>query len=1769
MAIANLTREVTLGDSDFLGMPVMHHISDAGYWYYYHPSDYDSNNVLTGNSIVSYEWDTILPVVSADRLSGTTNNIELDGTITFIDDSTNGVYDANTQVRYHGGCIQDIGPGQNDITNQTENDAYMFAHIGTFGDDNTSATGPSGGSLEDDAFYWDRLYQANAGGDWAFYQYHKHLPSNYSKYDDGRIVFGSDGYIRPADKQFGYLINILAKQGPNAYSVPLARIHTPSVGGAHNSHNDVTLPNTAGINYLPGGILKGGSNRFHAFYMSKTTNGWNLYSRTYTSSSGSFTPEVNYGDQTEIADAVFNPYASGNENAEGTQSSYSFRASSGHVFGSKVYVPVVTEAAVRSNLTAEVTDIVGGGIVYAVTVGKDRQGSHAERNQPTIYMKVGDTLTFENSQYLAHPMYIRTATGVGNNSHNVAGASGGGSSGSTLTFTPTSAGTVYYVCSLHNNMHGQIIVGELDGTFDQQIWSFTDANTISPGTLNKIDLPFQYQAQPYKPDCYISSVGSNLYIAASGGLQGGAQLFSCGLSVLDSGGQLAFEGNIVTNDSNDYLRMHGFKYNASTTKFFTLLSGVNGAVGNYDGKGLYSFDLAGGAFNGYPHMSYDTTTGAFTTRQALQAGHLVYNHSTAQIEYNTGTEPEGIATGTSIIQFDTASPQFFNLKEINTGNSEEYYFQGIYLEDGRKALVGRLEGHPETTGAENTGDLLLTIVDNENNSVSYTWGKEGDNFVTGVIEDKENGKLVLSGYSKGELAPKGDQWVHGWGRNVHQSNDSANMKLFDVAREDSANGIFYTVGQDYINNIPIVEAWDKDYNHYKSLKMDFGPDSSQLDNIDILNDEKAFVSGYTYNATNKRTGLISKIDLKTNTVDWVKGLYQGTNVHKITDHCTVYKDGTEYTVGFIENNSYTDDSDATFNHGLIFLMDGNGNVTVSKSTEALPGASHTPNLHIERIQAGEYNTGDFFFCGSETRGTSRAPMWGYGNVFTSDLIHFNTRRLDTIGATISGSTTANWQQRESVFNDIGVLKYYDDSNKYDIVVVGQTEDLTLTDGDSNGKGGYGLPLIEKHTIYADSAGASITKHNTTLRWAKTYQSKYGKLNSFQSVLVEDSDKRDWWWNEENFFHNGQVRFIVAASGHDLDSNASHPDYTADILMNRDTLFAMINDSDGSLEWANTLGHMGNDDINKSMVWDGHNRNLITVGSSTSHSVGEDGVLFRLWKDGFGTGVYHTDQSTSNAYYYDSSYIYPTDFTFAGEYDSNTFPNTSLSTLQVSVGLSSSLTSNADKIVHTEYNGSYGANGLFTAFLGVVDQRDLQDFKNTDQFIRESQAGKIVHRVPDDFFKIHQVSTVGDATADDGNIFAYDVIKSRDLEYYYLGGQVSGNIARTNDGLSGVYDYTLLQWDIASQQFRFWQNGTAQDEEIYAITELTGTALLITSPAVAGQGRTTGQVVWTPDTAGTYYYQCGIHNIMGGQLVVTNTQSGINTYDIDVSNNGAIAYRMTGSDRNGAINSSTNNPTITIDTGDTVRFNVDASGHPFYLQTAAGTGGSKNGHIAFCGRTTGQLGTDIGSPDSDTPLFGGYDLFLGIFDPNAWVAEYYNQGSGFNDKAMNLHDLHPRIPNTLALTYTSFGSVNGSPTFGSEDIGVITFNYDTDSWSPGFQIGSETSEEIDQNGKPSTLLPDGRLAIVCNTAGTFADDTITYGSKDMGLAIFNFDSDGLGNYLGWSRYQIGSGSADFSYSIDNNGSAFLITGYSEATWDKAVSGVFVEFDPERNLLGKSA
>ena len=1737
MAIANLTQEVSLVDSDFLGLPVQHHISDNGYWYVYHPSDLTNNSQLTNNAIEAYKWDSALHIDPTYYLSSNDPTYATtDGSFAFITETWDGA-----TKRYHGGAIQHIGTGTNDITGTSENDAFMFSHIGTFGNDGPTA----GGTLEDDAFYWDRLYQRNAGDEWEYYQYHKHLPSNYSKYDDGRMVFGSDGFIRPADKQYGYLINILAKQGQSAYSVPLARIHTPSVGGAHNSHNDVTLPNQAGINYLPGGILKGSSNRFHAFYLEDTNNvdsEWNIYSRTYTSSSGSFTAQVNYG-AFDIKVPNFDPYPGADEDNEGTQNDYTFSISAGHTFGSYVYWPVTMKAVTRS--WAVETVVPGGQNIYRID-GTDRQEPgtlDATTNHPTIQMKVGDTIVFDVADdYLVHPLYIKTTPSLGTGDQ-ASGSSGNGTA--TVTFTPTTTGTFYYVCSVHSAMYGEINVTALEGTGDLKIWRVTDANTISPGSLTQIDMPWPFQGTDVTPSALITSVGSNGYIAAAGGTGGGAQMYSFDTQ-LDSGGQLVFQGDIVTNPADQYLRIHGFKYNAENTKYYALLSGNDG-VGTYAGDGLYSWDLAGGTFAGYPHLDIDPSSLGFVNRGNNTSGYLSYNNATGVITRDgSNTEPEGIPNGVNILTWDDASPLFYNRKEINTG-STEYYFQGIYLSDGRKALVGRVEDAPGNIGTELTGDLLLTIVDNENNSVSYTYGLDGDDFVTGIIEDVENNKIILSGYAKGELADKSKQWVHGWARNINNSYDSANCTYESIMRDNA--GDYIAVGNDSINEDILISYYDKDFTVTDTKFVSIG---TQLDRVSkIVHDEDTgdrYMIGHTYNGSLPfSSALVIKMN-SSNEVVWSKRYGASNRYVKGPAIEIVEYSGIKYLAAFFQS-SLVGEND--FRSGAIVILNTDGTII---RTRDLSEINTGTGLFVNSIKAGGINTGKFFISGSaatlDGSAVGRTPAWALCDV-NDPLIVKYVRYTDYSGFTLADQQT--YDDYEAAWLDIDIIKYDSDLSTHEIILGGKKEDVSLADGASatalapmGERGHTSFALLQKAKI-ADSAAYSVD-----VLWTKQIASGRGYMEEINSVLVEDSDSRPWWFFEDEEFHDGNHRVIFAGTGLNLDS-------TAGTLMRADTLIGGVNTNDGSLYFHSSLGHMGEDNINKDMVWDHLTRNFVTVGSSTSHSVGKDGVLFRGEKEGWGQGVYHTAASTSNAYYYDSATITTSDETLL-EANILEISNPSLLDFNfTSNDISASLISRTYNTL--EYNGSYGANGLFTGFLAIVDKDDLQSFLNTDAYREEKADGKIIHRA-ESVFEIHQVSTAGDATADDGNVFFYDVIKSADGEYYYLAGQTSGNIAKQNTGLSGVYDYFLGQWDIASKEFRFWQNGTAEDEEIYALTELEGTSKAVTDPEAVNNGAFKGTISWTPTTAGTYYYQCGNHTGMNGQIVVQDVVGTSSTFNVTAAyDNAPSAFRFSGTDRVGNINPATDNPTLTIDTNDTINIAVDNRGHPLWIQTETGTGGAKKGHIAFTGRTTGNL--------ANGTLFGGYDIFLGIFDPRAWTAEYYNMGSGFNDKGMNIHDINSSVENTLAITYTSFGSVNNALTFGSEDIGIITFNYDSDTWSPGYQTGSETSEEIEQNGKPSSRLPDGRIGVVCNTAGAFADDANTFGLKDMGLGIFDFDSDGSGNYLGWKKYQVGSGSSDFSYSIDNNGSSFLITGYSEATWDKDVSGVFVEFDPERNIKGKAS
>ena len=106
---------------------------------------------------------------------------------------------------------------------------------------------------------------------------------------------------------------------------------------------------------------------------------------------------------------------------------------------------------------------------------------------------------------------------------------------------------------------------------------------------------------------------------------------------------------------------------------------------------------------------------------------------------------------------------------------------------------------------------------------------------------------------------------------------------------------------------------------------------------------------------------------------------------------------------------------------------------------------------------------------------------------------------------------------------------------------------------------------------------------------------------------------------------------------------------------------------------------------------------------------------------------------------------------------------------------------------------------------------------------------------------------------------------------------------------------------------------------------------------------------TPSSVGTYSYNiiyydqqqlsnssvvASVTGIIGISSAASSTNS-TQSWSIDVTAQDSNDYQLAGNDRNGTV--SGNDPTVTIALGDTLNFNVNSPGHPFYLKTQSTTG----------------------------------------------------------------------------------------------------------------------------------------------------------------------------------------------------------------------------------------
>ena len=129
-----------------------------------------------------------------------------------------------------------------------------------------------------------------------------------------------------------------------------------------------------------------------------------------------------------------------------------------------------TETTSTETTSTESTSTETTSSTYSITVtaqsssnyilsGSDQNGD-VSGNDPSVSAKVGDTLNF-NLNSPGHPFYLIKVSNGGTDSNNlIDGVTNNGTSSGTISWTPSEAGTYYYICEYHPSMLGTITITE-------------------------------------------------------------------------------------------------------------------------------------------------------------------------------------------------------------------------------------------------------------------------------------------------------------------------------------------------------------------------------------------------------------------------------------------------------------------------------------------------------------------------------------------------------------------------------------------------------------------------------------------------------------------------------------------------------------------------------------------------------------------------------------------------------------------------------------------------------------------------------------------------------------------------------------------------------------------------------------------------------------------------------------------------------------------------------------------------------------------------------------------------------------------------------------------------------------------------------------------------------------------------------------------------------------------------------------------------------------
>ena len=181
-------------------------------------------------------------------------------------------------------------------------------------------------------------------------------------------------------------------------------------------------------------------------------NSYSYSSSSYNSGGSSSAESTTSSSNTSSSDSSSSDTSSSSSNNTGSSGSSSSDSSSNDTSSNDT-------SSSDSNKTNYSFTVTAQNSSDYIVEGNDQNGN-VSGNDPSISVKVGDTLNLDVNAS-GHPLFLIISSNGGFGSSNlVSDVSNNGAENGTITWSPSTVGTYYYICEYHSSMIGVITVTE-------------------------------------------------------------------------------------------------------------------------------------------------------------------------------------------------------------------------------------------------------------------------------------------------------------------------------------------------------------------------------------------------------------------------------------------------------------------------------------------------------------------------------------------------------------------------------------------------------------------------------------------------------------------------------------------------------------------------------------------------------------------------------------------------------------------------------------------------------------------------------------------------------------------------------------------------------------------------------------------------------------------------------------------------------------------------------------------------------------------------------------------------------------------------------------------------------------------------------------------------------------------------------------------------------------------------------------------------------------